>query len=319
MEKQNKKLNSLTFTRKNNDSLKILDNKPLVFDYLGIIVTKKCNLACAHCMRGEAQNKEIKKETFDAIFEKTANIKMLDFHGGELSLSPNIIADCLASLIEHDIIVHNFGFSTNGLILTDEFIHQIYKMQSYIRGDMIISISVDDFHLNEMIKKGYTLENLLENVKRYRSEFGDDVVLFKGFCDVEVFNEGRSTDLPSTKNIKKHNINPLNKKFGYTNCNNFVYINGLVSMSTEGEILPDCNLSYDNEKVFSAGNIKTDKVSTIFSNLNAKEISTDEIKSFRKKVINDANIDNKNYKRYLKSDSYRKTLKFWNDSQPQRY
>ena len=118
--------------KKNNINFEELDKKNIMLGILEIIVTKKCNLACAHCMRGDAQNQDITKETYDAIFDKIQFIENLNLGGGEISLSPKVITDLIASLKEHKTIVNSFALTTNGTIISQEFIDALLELKEYV-------------------------------------------------------------------------------------------------------------------------------------------------------------------------------------------
>ena len=38
-------------------------------DYLSVEITRKCQLKCAHCMKGEAQNIDMSVEVIDKLLE----------------------------------------------------------------------------------------------------------------------------------------------------------------------------------------------------------------------------------------------------------
>ena len=46
----------------------------IAVENLAIELTRKCNLKCNHCMRGNAENKEMSNETLDRIFEEISTI-----------------------------------------------------------------------------------------------------------------------------------------------------------------------------------------------------------------------------------------------------
>ena len=55
-----------------------------------IEVTRRCNMCCAHCLRGDAESIDIQEKYIDAFldnFEKGAYISSLTFTGGEISLN----------------------------------------------------------------------------------------------------------------------------------------------------------------------------------------------------------------------------------------
>lgn len=60
-----------------------------VFNGLTIELTRRCNMSCEHCLRGDAQNVTISEEIIDKIFEDTENCLQLYVAGGEPLLEPD--------------------------------------------------------------------------------------------------------------------------------------------------------------------------------------------------------------------------------------
>ena len=54
-------------------------------------VTRRCNLCCEHCLRGEAQNMDMTKETVDKVLDRVESISSLTLSGGEPTLNIPII------------------------------------------------------------------------------------------------------------------------------------------------------------------------------------------------------------------------------------
>ena len=50
-------------------------------------ITRRCNMACAHCLRGDAQNVDMSHEIIDRALENVLSIGSLTFTGGEPSLN----------------------------------------------------------------------------------------------------------------------------------------------------------------------------------------------------------------------------------------
>lgn len=82
-----------------------------------IEVTRRCNMCCAHCLRGDAESIDIQEKYIDAFldsFEKGAYISSLTFTGGEISLNIPAIRYTLKAVKERNISVGNFYMVTNG-------------------------------------------------------------------------------------------------------------------------------------------------------------------------------------------------------------
>ena len=54
-------------------------------------VTRRCNMACEHCLRGDAQNMDMSTEVVDQILEHCDRIGAVTFSGGEPSLNIPLI------------------------------------------------------------------------------------------------------------------------------------------------------------------------------------------------------------------------------------
>ena len=67
---------------------------------LMIEVTRRCNLKCDHCLRGDAQNKDISTEYIDALLDQVTSIGSVTFTGGEPFLATYIIDYFLNKLKE---------------------------------------------------------------------------------------------------------------------------------------------------------------------------------------------------------------------------
>jgi organic radical activating enzyme len=150
----------------------------------GFEITRKCNMKCRHCMRGEAQNHTITKEVIDKALDEIDTIVGLALTGGEPFLEPEIIDYLFDEIIRRKIRLLAFSCVTNGSI-QDERIAQIWnKLSTYILENygnyldekhkrMIgrITVSNDDYH---------TLKtDPLDTVKFYRKHLNKNCIALK--------------------------------------------------------------------------------------------------------------------------------------------
>lgn len=49
-------------------------------------ITRRCNMHCAHCLRGEAEDKDMDFAVIDRILELADSVQSVTFTGGEPSL-----------------------------------------------------------------------------------------------------------------------------------------------------------------------------------------------------------------------------------------
>lgn len=108
----------------------IIDNSMfrLSFD-----ITRRCNLNCKYCSKGDSQNKDITKEIVDkAIKElKDVYIAQIRFFGGEPFLNPEMIEYIIDKLIQEHILFTSINVFTNGTIRSERIVNAFNKALRY--------------------------------------------------------------------------------------------------------------------------------------------------------------------------------------------
>ena len=83
---------------------------------LSFEMTRQCNLACAHCARGEAQDKTIKTIYIDRVLDQIDYVNHLTLTGGEPSLHPELIEYVVDGIIKRGIRLRFFDMTINGTV-----------------------------------------------------------------------------------------------------------------------------------------------------------------------------------------------------------
>lgn len=119
---------------KQNTIQAYLDAKPdsVAFHDLIFEITRRCNMKCRHCMRGEAQDKTITREVIDEVLDQTAYIGNLVLTGGEPFLEPDMIVYLFSGIIWRKIPVVNFSCVTNGSIKNEKIAEAWNRLADYI-------------------------------------------------------------------------------------------------------------------------------------------------------------------------------------------
>lgn len=143
-----------------------MDIESIKIDYLGIEVTRMCNLECAHCLRGNSENKKVSDTTLENIFDRVTEIGTLFLTGGEPFLVPDRIEKILQILEEKNIKVHTISITTNGTVLSQR---QIGIINSIIKKSMLdIRFSHDKFHEIEHERRNLT-KKFAGNMKIFKT------------------------------------------------------------------------------------------------------------------------------------------------------
>ena len=222
---------------------------------LAIEVTRRCNMACAHCLRGEAQNCDIKFEYIDKLLADLSGIGSVTFTGGEPSLNIAAIEYTLQRCQELEVPVGSFYVVTNGKANTMELAMACLKWYAYCDDDEEIcglALSQDMFHDsvdidNIRILKG--LKFFRENDKR------------TDFNHVTLINEGRAQDLGGFRKISEDS---RHSEFSFEEWQDEMYIETMVYLSANGDIKTDCDVSYENDD-YTIGSLNDHSLDTILA------------------------------------------------------
>lgn len=216
---------------------------------LVIEVTRKCNMKCAHCLRGKAENLNIDYSYIDKLLENISYISEVTFTGGEPSMNVGAMEYFLKKVSEMDIPVSSFFIATNAKKITKRFIDFLSNMFMYCyenSGDEALEMSgiapsVDQFHTKDTV--------IQDNINRLRmfSFFKD----FKMNDHTILIDEGRAKNLSS---YKKRELVPNNTVECSDISDGSISIDEMIYLSANGDIRTDCDTAY-NDNRFTIGNL----------------------------------------------------------------
>ena len=198
--------------------------------HLCIEITRRCNMSCAHCMRGDIQNVDIEHIHIKNLLKHFKHIQHLNITGGEPSLNTKAMRYILKQLKRYNIHVYSIYIVTNGSLssISKEFIDICSELYEYQEEkdeyNHMLEMSDDKFHDNKYHQK------VITTLKQYQ---------FFGLRDqsnnIFLFKEGRSTTgYPNPV----HDI--------YLNTEDYVY--GEIYLNAKGNVLSNGNLSYQRQQ-----------------------------------------------------------------------
>lgn len=121
---------------------------------LALEVTRRCNMSCKHCLRGDAQDVDMPLDVVDLALRDACYIEQIAFTGGEPALNLPAVERALEACERHGIQVESFFMATNGSIVTDELISLLGKWDAYClscasgmaESESAVTVSLDAFH-----------------------------------------------------------------------------------------------------------------------------------------------------------------------------
>lgn len=213
-----------------------------------IEITRRCNLTCEHCLRGDIQNKDIKKETIYKFLKdnEISFISQVTFTGGEPTLNPQAIQDFIDICKELNIVVQNFYMALNGTQCPDSFLKVLFELYSFCNPDLEegltqIEISRTDWHYGQD-------EEAIKKLKAFSFVREKEQLNY-----LYVIAEGRGNELAELNGTidqaRRIKVSPL--EINDDRIEETLYLN------VKGDILTECDLSYKRQDKEKVGNVYT--------------------------------------------------------------
>ena len=150
-------------------------------------VTRRCNMCCAHCLRGEAENIDMQKETIDKVLDLVDKIERVTFSGGEPSLNLPLIQYFFDRAEQKGKFPGSFWLATNGKENQEELALLALKAWFKCSEKVLcgVALSVDAYH--ELIP-----EKILTGLSFY--DASKEHPISNGSLDDFVLRMGRAED-----------------------------------------------------------------------------------------------------------------------------
>ena len=107
--------------------------KFLTFEDIEISLTRRCNMDCPHCYKGNSENVDLTKDDIDALISQTEMIGNLYLTGGEPTLRLDLMSYLLERVEAEDIPVFKLVVVSNGLTNADAVSDVLQSWAKYIR------------------------------------------------------------------------------------------------------------------------------------------------------------------------------------------
>jgi len=197
-----------------------------------IEITRRCQLRCEHCLRGDAQNLDIDPAHIDAILSQVSHIGELTFSGGEPSLNPKAIQYFIDEAERQGVGISDFYIATNAHHISDEFLLTVMRLHCYCDDNEIslIQWSNDNFHATETDQEGIAkLKTLSFAFPRNPTDRPTDPsnLLSQGNYEGRTYNQPRD---------------------GGFSFDEEEVTEGYVYLAADGWIISNCDWSYENQK-----------------------------------------------------------------------
>jgi len=200
--------------------------KKVMIDNLIIEVTRRCNMSCGHCLRGEPENIDINMADVRAVLEQVKSLGTITFTGGEPTLNVPAIEQTLALAKELNVAVENFYIATNGKQVPERFVITCLQWYAYCNDNEIsqVALSNTEYHQCEDVYDGGLLKGL--------SFFG-----LRNAIPTRYTREGRAAEFRDGRLPEKEEVELDDD-----------VISGDIYLNCEGNVIIGCDWSYESQR-----------------------------------------------------------------------
>jgi len=203
--------------------------------HLAIEVTRRCNIKCSHCLRGDSQNKDIPLEYIDILLDQVISIGHFCPTGGEPTLNIKAIRYFLDGCKKRNISITSFFIATNGIYINEDFIDICNELNEFCENKSYNSVQVSNDHYH--IKQNMYNDTLLKKLKFYTKRNRDDEDFENG---KKLHREGRALENHKNAELISY-AKPIFTVDSFDS--NPIYLN------VNGNIINGCDWSYDNQNL----------------------------------------------------------------------
>lgn len=222
-------------------------------------ITRRCNLACRHCLRGPARDIDMSPAIIHRTLQNITEIDAITLSGGEPSLYIPGIKKVLKTCQDYNIDVHSFAIITNGLNVNNKFLHALidwYTLVCDADKDEISAVMITDDEYHKKVPD--TNRRKLEGLSFSHNYPGTNYILNEGNArkltgieKQEPFDYITRLSEPDNKNDNLEDIDIY-----YDSRSNHLDLHyPALYISALGEIKLGCDNSYANMQHY-IGNLK---------------------------------------------------------------
>lgn len=235
----------------------------LYLSQLVLEVTRRCNMSCDHCLRGDAQAIDMSTDVIDRVLDAVIGhgISTVTFTGGEPTLNVPAIQYFVDQVKARRIGVGSFYVVTNGKVESLSLLHALIELYAHCDEPEMsgLVISSDDYH-----------------------ESVDDPRIYKAlkFFNADghgpsdnryVIQEGRALENGIGERESKPESWDFDKQLSQEL---YVSVNNTLHVSANGNVICGCDYSFETIDRDHVGNVLRESLKNII----ARQVEVQELK-----------------------------------------
>lgn len=214
-------------------------------------ITRRCNMKCPHCLRGNSQRIDMSHDIIYSITSQIDGISMVTFTGGEPSLNSNGIREFMYGFIYNDCPINGFWIATNARFYKEDFYNVLNSLYTICgdRESCVLTISGDQYHY----RRSDRACEMYSELPFYSDE------RMKNIDAWAIVNDG----MAKKNQFGEKNITPDMKIKEFYIYGDELFIDDVVYINAKGDVLLNCDLSYQKQKKYVIGNVLKESLKDI--------------------------------------------------------
>lgn len=214
---------------------------------LVVEVTRRCNMLCGHCLRGDRQNKSMSRVHLRNFLRNVNYISSVTFTGGEPTLPSGIrsIYDFMEICNMLGVAVGSFYFVTNAKVWRDEIPSLVSRLYNFCDDNEIssVDISTDQFHernrlrisaFRQRLEEALEWDGIVEIVSERPPHIEFD----------NIINEGRGAQYGSDRYFELPDIHAER----WDDNDELRITEGDIYLNCNGNVINGCDWSYESQE-----------------------------------------------------------------------
>lgn len=208
-------------------------------------ITRRCNLRCKHCLRGQSNPVDMKQRTIERALNGITSIGSINFTGGEPTLNVPAIKFFTDYIRKSKIKLGSFFIITNGKIASRTFVRELKRLARLCTApdDNRLMISGDQYHKSYNRSRALKLYGKLPFYSDER-EYPIELLIDEG--------DAKANGLGVREPTMSHPVVTKNA------IHSEVYVN------VYGDVIPSCEMSYVSQENETLGSALGEPIVKIF-------------------------------------------------------
>lgn len=234
-------------------------------------VTRKCNLRCAHCLRGDVQRMTMSNEVLSRAMGFIDSVCTLTVTGGEPSLAPEVLESLINILYWRKVQVGAFYIVSNGMNHNKyrRFLTAVERLYGWCdeQDSCVLTVSRDQYHpFNDN-------PNKYLSKYEFRDEYGHHYGEYPPYFYPDSRNHRIERALGEGRAVKTQTgFEPQEQQTPWElNSDGDYVIDPLVYISANGNVTSALNMSFDRIDAEAKGNVLTKSLPDIIESYCTKQ------------------------------------------------